>query len=104
MTPHIAEARRAAVHLLWAACAGGTMDEAVALMSAASELWPEQPLRVGKNSPLADSPSPKAWRNASEALERARALQEAHMGIDREKAEAAERLAGDAIAAAEQEP
>lgn len=98
MTPHIAEARRAAVHLLWAACAGGTLQEACDLQKIASDLWPEPPLMVGKGSPLADSPSPHAWRNAEEALTRARALQEQSMGIDRAKAEAAERLVDEFVA------
>lgn len=95
MTPHIAEARRAATLLLWAACAGGTLEEAGELMGFASELWPDKPLMVGKGSPLADSPSPEAWRRASASLDAARTAQETHLGIDREKAETAEQIVGD---------
>lgn len=92
MTPHVAAARRAAAHALWAAAAGCPMEEAIELMNLCVELWPEGKLMVGRGPPLADVPSPKAWRNAAENLDQARSLQEAAMGIDRERAEAAEKL------------
>lgn len=82
LTPHVAEARRAAALTLWAACGGGTMEEGCVLMQFASDLWPEPPLTIGPNGPLADSPSAKAWTNASEALERAQRSQGARMNID----------------------
>lgn len=91
MTPHVADARRAAAHLLLAAVAGGTAEEAIALMHFASDLWPEPPLCVGKGSPIADSPSAKAWTNAHTALEQAQAAQGERLKInweDRAKAEA----------------
>lgn len=91
LTPHVAEARRAAAHVLWAACGGGTLEEAAALMRDACNIWPDQPLMVGKGSPLADSPSFESWRRARAALEAARTLQGERLNIDwaqREKAEA----------------
>jgi hypothetical protein len=96
MTPHIAEARRAAAQLLWAAAAGGAMTESLELMRFANELWPEPPLMIDQ---LADSPSPEAWRRATAAAEQARTLQEQRLGIDRAQAEAAERVVTDFMAA-----
>lgn len=97
MTPHIAEARKAAAHILWAAHAGAPMNEAIEMMQFASSIWPDQPLTVGKGSPLADSPSAKAWSNAAAALEAARVAQGLHLGIDWIEREKAERLVAEAM-------
>lgn len=91
MTPHIAEARRAAAHLLWAAIAGGTAEEGVAIMHLCGELWPDKPLMLGKEGPFRDSPSAQQWTNAISTLELARAAQGLKLGInwdERAKAEA----------------
>jgi hypothetical protein len=96
MSPHIADARKAATLTLWAACAGAPMDEAIEMMRLATEIWPVPPRMVGKGSPLADSPSAEAWTNAAAALEAARDAQGAHLGIDwaqRAEAERPEYLA-----------
>ncbi|MCL4715528.1 MAG: hypothetical protein KJZ75_11510 [Hyphomonadaceae bacterium] len=73
------------------------MEEAVEVMRLASSIWPEQPLMVGKGSPLADSPSAKAWTNARDALDAAQAAQGAHLGIDWTQRAQAERIVAEAM-------
>lgn len=92
MTPHVAEARRAAALTLCAAIGGGTADEMVTLMKFADALWPEPPLMVGKGGPIADSPSFAAWANASAAFDAAKAAQGERLNINWAQREEAERL------------
>lgn len=93
MTPHIAQARRAATHLLWAACAGGLAEETIEIMKIAMKLWPDGELMLGKGSPLADSPSARSWRNAMSHLIAAKDAQALAMNIDWEQRAKAEALA-----------
>lgn len=53
-----AAARRAAALILWAACPGESLQNAAALMLAASKVWPTPPLTTGD---LLDAPSPALW-------------------------------------------
>jgi hypothetical protein len=97
ITPHVAEARRAAALTLWAAIGGAPMSEGAVLMQFASDLWPEQPLLLGKDGPMVDSPSFKAWANASAALDAARTAQGQRLSIDWTQREEAERLIARAL-------
>lgn len=104
MTPHVAEARRAAVHILWAACPGATLEEASEMMKAASALWPDKPLLVGKGGPLADTPSAEAWRRAAVALDAAKVSHGLCLRIDWDQRQEAERVAGEFIESRERMP